>query len=94
LEQLAYSIVFPAYGAVRGATDHFAHYWANRAWFDRRIDRFLGTVLMTGLTPDAARAQLRDQPIEGALDGRPSRWQRKLRAMLKIETDDDDDRNG
>lgn len=92
LEQLAYSIVFPAYGPVRAATDCFIHYWANRAWFDRGIDRFLSSALLEGLTPQRAAERLRQRPIEGALDGRPSSWQRRVRKLLRIEMDDDVDR--
>ena len=91
-EQLAYSIVFPAYGPVRAATDCFIHYWANRAWFDRGIDRFLSSALLEGLTPQRAAERLRQRPIEGALDGRPSSWQRRVRKLLRIEMDDDVDR--
>ena len=93
LEQLAYSIVFPAYGPVRHARDWFIHYWANRAWFDRRIDRFLSEALLEGLTAEAAATRLREQPIEGKLDGRLPAWQRRLRRLLKIETADDADRD-
>lgn len=89
LEQLAYSIVFPAYGPVRAASDSFIHYWANRPWFDRRIDRFLSMALLTRLTPDAAAAELRERPIAGALDGRLSSWQRRLLTLLRIDMDDD-----
>ena len=88
LEQLAYSIVFPAFGEVRAATEYVDHYWANRAWFDRRIDRFLSDVLMEALTPDAAGARLREQPIVGPLDGRLSSWQRRIRRVLRIEMDE------
>jgi hypothetical protein len=92
LEQLAYSIVFPAFGPLRAATDCVVHYWANRSWFDRRIERFLSTALIEGLTPATAGERLRQRPIEGKLDGRLSSWQRRVRAMLNIEMDDDADR--
>jgi hypothetical protein len=88
LEQLAYSIVFPAYGPVRAASDSVVHYWANRRWFDRRLDRFLAGALLEGLTPALAGARLREQPIDGALDGRVSSWQRRVRKLLRIEMDD------
>jgi hypothetical protein len=90
LEQLAYSIVFPAYGIVRAANDCFVHYWANRAWFDRRIDRFLSDVLLEGLTATAASARLHEHPIDGALDGRISSWQRRVGRFLRIKVDDDE----
>jgi hypothetical protein len=92
LEQLAYSIVFPAYGPLRAASDCFIHYWANRAWFDRRIDRFLSTALMEQWTPRGAGEHLRERPIQGALDGRLSSWQRHVRQLLRIEMDDDAER--
>jgi hypothetical protein len=91
LEQLAYSIVFPAYGPVHEATGWFVHYWANRSWFDRRIERFLSTALIEGLTPQAASARLRTRPIDGALDGRLSSWQRRVRKLFRIELGDDAD---
>jgi hypothetical protein len=89
LEQLAYSIVFPAYGPVRAASDCFVHYWANRPWFDRRIERFLSRALLEGWSAPDARDRLRARPIEGARDGRPSSWQRRVRRWLAIEMDDD-----
>jgi hypothetical protein len=92
LEQLAYSIVFPAYGPVRAASDCFIHYWANRAWFDRRIERFLSAALMEGLHAGTAAARLRRQPIDGARDGRLSSWQRRVRKILRVEMDDDAER--
>jgi hypothetical protein len=92
LEQLAYSIVFPAFGPLCAATEWFVHFWANRTWFDRRIDRFLSTALIEALSPEAAGARLRERPIEGALDGRLSSWQRRARKVLSIEMDDDADR--
>jgi hypothetical protein len=92
LEQLAYSIVFPAYGPVRAADDSFIHYWANRAWFDRRIERFLSAALIEGLTPAAAGARLRQTPLDGARDGRPRSWQRHVTRLLRIEMDDDAER--
>jgi hypothetical protein len=93
LEQLAYSIVFPAYGPVRAASDRFVHYWGNRAGFDRRIARFLSAALMEGLTPRAAGARLRTSPIDGPIDRRIPKWQRHLRRLLRIAPDDDAERD-
>ena len=93
LEQLAYSIVFPAFGPLRGASDCFIHYWANRAWFDRQINQFLSDALLQGLTVRAARERLRQRPIDGVLDGRPSSWQRRVRKLLRIGMDDDPERH-
>jgi hypothetical protein len=92
LEQLAYSIVFSAFGPVRAADDLFVHYWANRAWFDRRIDRFLGDALMQGLTPQLAGERLRHDPIRGKRDGRLPTWQRRVMRLLRIESHDDAER--
>jgi hypothetical protein len=36
VEQLAYSIVFPAYGTIEEASPWFDHYWGDRAVFERR----------------------------------------------------------
>jgi hypothetical protein len=93
LEQLAYSIVFPAYGPVRAANDLFVHYWGNRAGFDRQIARFLSAALMEGLTPRAAGARLRAAPIDGPIDGRIPKWQRYVTKLLRIAADDDAERD-
>jgi hypothetical protein len=93
LEQLAYSIVFPAYGPVREAVDRFVHYWANRAWFDRRIARYLSATLIEGLSPRQAGARLRARPIEGPLDGRRPKWQKPVMRFLRIDIDDDVERD-
>ena len=93
LEQLAYSIVFPAYGPVRAASDVFVHYWANRAGFDRKIARFLSATLMQGLTPRAAGARLRAAPIDAPLDARIPKWQRHVTRLLRLATDDDAERD-
>src|SRR3954469_11871223 len=50
VEQLAYSVVFPAYGPLEEAAPWFDHYWANREWFDRAIDDFLGRARTSGTT--------------------------------------------
>lgn len=90
IEQLAYSIVFPAYGAVEEAAPWFDHYWANRPWFDRAVERFLGRALVEGLTPAEAADRLRRRPIVGPLDGRVPWWMARLRRLVAAECDDDD----
>jgi hypothetical protein len=91
VEQLTYSIVFPAYGTLAEAAPWFDHYWANRAWFDRRIERLLGDVLLGGVGPRAAAAHLRDHPIVGPLDGRRPWWMRRLQRLITRPEPDDDD---
>jgi hypothetical protein len=85
LEQLAYSIVFPAFGPVREAEPWFAHYWANRRGFDRAIEQFLSRVLLEQLDARSAADRLREEPIVAALDGRVPWWARRLGRLLKID---------
>ncbi|MES1254105.1 MAG: hypothetical protein ABUS56_00740, partial [Acidobacteriota bacterium] len=73
------------------AAPWFDHYWANRAWFDRRIERFLGDVLLGGVVPKAAAAHLRDHPIVGPLDGRRPWWVTRLQRLITRPEPDDDD---
>ncbi len=82
IEQLAYSIVFPAYGPLEEAAPWFDHYWANRPWFDRATERFLSRALMERWTPDAAAERLRRQPLEGPLDARVPWWMARLRRLF------------
>ena len=82
VEQLTYSIVFPAYGPLEEAAPWFDHYWANRDWFDRAIDDFLGETQQTGVKADAARERLRHNPIVGPLDGRVPWWLKQLRRLI------------
>ena len=88
LEQLAYSIVFPAYGSVVEADRWVAHYWANRATFDRSIERFLSGALLEQLDPPCAAERLHRSPIIGALDARLPWWRRRLRRLLKFDNAD------
>lgn len=90
VEQLAYSIVFPAYGPLEEAAPWFDHYWANRPWFDRAVERFLSRTLVEGLTPAEAAGLLRRAPIVGPLDGRMPWWKARLRRLMAVESDDDD----
>jgi hypothetical protein len=91
VEQLTYSIVFPAYETIEQASPWFDHYWANREWFERRIERFLSLAHVASLTPAEAGEQLRRQPIVGPLDGRVPWWLSRLRRIVGPPDPDDDD---
>ena len=81
VEQLAYSIVFPAYGPLEEAAPWFDHYWANRDWFDQAVERFLVDTEQHGVTQAEARERLRHNPIVGPLDGRVPWWRKRLRRL-------------
>ena len=51
VDQLACSIVLAAYAPIEEAAPWFDHYWGNRPWFGRAIERFLSRALLEGLTP-------------------------------------------
>jgi hypothetical protein len=90
VEQLTYSIVFPAYGPVEEAAPWFDHYWANRDRFDRAIDRFLSAARLENLDAAQAADRLRREPIVAPLDGRRPWWLARLgRLVSRAETDDD-----
>ena len=91
VEQLTYSIVFPAYGPVEEAAPWFDHYWANRGWFDRAVERFLSRALLEGWSPAAASERLRHHPIVGALDTRVPWWMTRVRRMVSPTESHDDD---
>jgi len=90
VEQLAYSIVFPAYAPIEAAAPWFDHYWANRDRFDRAIERFLSVARLGGLTPEEARHELRERPIVGPLDSRSPWWAKPLRKLVSRRDPDDD----
>ena len=90
VEQLTYSIVFPAYGPLEEAAPWFDHYWANREWFDQQVARFLADATQRGMTPDAARERLRHNPIVGPLDGRVPWWLTRLRRLVSAPPGVDD----
>jgi hypothetical protein len=83
IEQLAYSVVFEAHGPVEEAAPWIDHYWANRSFFSRAIERELAKILMSGMTPAEAAAHLRDHPVSGPLDGRPTKWRRAVRRVAR-----------
>jgi hypothetical protein len=88
IEQLAYSVVFEAHGAIEEAAPWIDHYWANREFFSRAAEHELAAMLMSSMSPREAAAHLRDHPITGPLDGRPSRWQRIVPQWIRSETID------
>jgi len=90
VEQLAYSIVFPAYGTIEEASPWFDHYWANREWFDRAIERFLSDARLKELTVAGAAEHLKREPITGPLDGRLSWWRASLRRLVSRKGGHDD----
>jgi hypothetical protein len=90
VEQLAYSIVFPTYGAVEEAAPWFDHYWANRAGFDREIQKFLSAARLESLTAADAAQRLAREPIVAPLDGRRPWWQARLRQWVARSDSDDD----
>jgi hypothetical protein len=91
VEQLTYSIVFPAYGPIEEAAPWFDHYWANRPWFDRAAERFLSRALLEGQTPLDASQRLKHHPIVGELDARVPWWMTRLRGLVSAAECDDDD---
>ncbi len=92
VEQLAYSIVFPAYGSIEAAAPWFDHYWdwTNRDRFDRAIERFLSLARLSGLTPAEASDQLRQRPIVVPLGPRAPWWAKPLRKLASRRDPDDD----
>ena len=91
VDQLACSIVLAAYAPIEEAAPWFDHYWANRPWFNRAIERFLSRALLEGLTPLDAGDRLKKQPIVGPLDGRAPWWLARLRRIISPAVPDDDD---
>jgi hypothetical protein len=92
VEQLAYSIVFPAYSPIEAAAPWFDHYWdwTNRDRFDRAIERFLSLARIGGLTPAEASDQLRRRPIVVPLEPRAPWWAKPLRKLASRRDPDDD----
>ena len=91
VDQLACSIVFAAYAPIEAAAPWFDHYWGNRQWFNRAIERFLSRALLDGTSPAAAADQLKARPILGALDARAPWWLSRLRRIVSPAVPDDDD---
>src|SRR5579872_253689 len=82
VDQLACSVAFPTYGPLEEAAPWFDHYWANRPWFDRAVERFLSRARLENLSVAEARERLARHPIVGTTDGPVSWWSRKLRRLL------------
>jgi hypothetical protein len=91
VDQLACSIVFAAYAPIEPAAPWFDHYWGNRRWFSRAIDRFLSDALLEGLSAAAAADHLKTHPITGALDARAPWWLSRLRRLISPTVPDDND---
>ena len=91
VDQLACSIVLPAYAPLEEAAPWFDHYWANRPWFNCAAERFLCRVLLEDLTASEAADRLKAQPIMGQLDGRAPWWLARLRGIIASEVPNDDD---
>jgi hypothetical protein len=92
VEQLAYSIVFPAYSPIDAAAPWFDHYWdwATRNRFDRAIERFLSLARLGDLTPAEAGEDLRQRPIVVPLERRAPWWAKPLRKLVSRQDPDDD----
>jgi hypothetical protein len=82
--------VLAAYAPIEEAAPWFDHYWGNRPWFDRAIERFLSRALLEGLTTPAAIDRLKKQPLTGALDGRVPWWLTRFRRLVLPAVPDDD----
>jgi hypothetical protein len=78
--------VFEAYSTIEEAAPWFDHYWANRLFFRRAIERQLLAIFMKRMTREEAVAWMRAYPITGPLDGRPTRWQRLAARLLRRAT--------
>jgi hypothetical protein len=84
VEQLAYSVVFEARGHIEEAAPWIDHYWANRTFFSRAIERDLATMMNSGMKPAEGAAFWRTHPVTGPLDGSPTRWQRIARRLAGL----------
>ena len=84
VEQLAYSVVFEARGPIAEAAPWVDHYWANRMFFRRAVERELAAALLSGMSSAEAAARWREHPVSGPLDGRPSRRQRIARRIAGL----------
>jgi hypothetical protein len=82
VEQLTYSVVFADAGTIEEASPWFDHYWANRAFFQKAIERDLLATFTAHVPPAEAAARLRAHPNVGPLDGRPPRWRTSVSRWL------------
>jgi len=91
VEQLAYSIVFPAYAPIEEARPWFDHYWGNRGWFDGAVAGFLGRARHGALSAADAAHELRHCPMVGPIDARVPWWRRRLNRVFARPASDNDE---
>lgn len=63
-EQLVVGLVLGRTGRLREASECIRHYWGNKAQFDRDIATRLDAARRAGLSPIAAAAALRANPVD------------------------------
>jgi len=80
-EQLVVGVVLERAGAVHEARQWFTHYWGNKVLFTAEIDRRLRLMQGQGMTPLAAAAEFRANPIRLPAEVRPGKLE-KLRRWL------------
>lgn len=84
VEQLAYSVVFEARGPIEEAEPWIDHYWANRTFFSRAVEREVAAMVTSGMKPAEAAAYWREHPVTGPLDGSRTGWQRIARRLAAL----------
>ncbi len=82
-EQLVLGQVLGRTQRLREALTWFTHYWGNKTSFDREIARRLDDAHASGLTPDAAAAALRANPIRLPAELRPGRLTKLWRWLTR-----------
>ena len=82
VEQLTYSVVFASAGRIEEASPWFDHYWANRVFFQKAIERDLLATFMERIPPAEAAERVRAHPIVGPLDGRLPKWRTSVSRWL------------
>ncbi|HXG55477.1 MAG TPA: hypothetical protein VNJ03_08885 [Vicinamibacterales bacterium] len=80
-EQLVVGLVLERSGRLREAREWFTHYWGNKSIFTEEIQGRLRSARELGLTPEAAAAELRGNPIRLPAEARPGKWD-KLKRWL------------
>jgi hypothetical protein len=81
-EQLSLSLALASGGKLTAAQPWIDHYWDNKPGYLESITSEQARFLMTGATPAAAAAWVRDHPIERPLSVRQAWWQKRLVARL------------
>ena len=82
-EQLVESLVFARTGRLKAGEPWFAHYWGNKNGYDAEIARRLSDAFIEGLSVKEAAAAYRRQPIELAVEVRPTRGKKLLRWLRR-----------